>query len=163
MSKKPTTVVGKLIAAVVSIFHKVEPIVDEITDWSNDLVNGIKKFDGDHPELVNEVETLIETVVPASTGLINAAKLAFPKAANIIVFAKDEEGKTDQQKYQDLMNYLKGLQTSDPVLYAGALNTINAWFQQFFATNDGTIVLPVSQSLAIAPIVHDPSLGTLTN
>jgi Cu2+-containing amine oxidase len=158
MSNTPSTIVGKLIAAVVSIFHKAEPIVDDITNIANKLVNGIKAFKAAHPELVQDIEILIETVIPASTGLINAVKLAFPKAAAVIANVTTEESKTDQEKYQDLINYLTSLKTNDAVLYAGALNTINAWFQQFIASNQG-VNLPVSQSLAIAPIVHDPTLG----
>lgn len=152
------TFVGKLIAAVVGIFHKAAPIVDEITNIADKFINELKVLE--ESQAGQFIESTIETIVPASTGLINGIKLWLPEIAGIITAGKVEEGKSDEQKLKDLVNYLSGLKTADPVLYAGALNTLNAAVQQYLATNQG-VILPVPQSLAIAPVVHDPSLGTL--
>jgi hypothetical protein len=158
MSNTPTTFVGKLIAAAVSIFHKAVPLVDEIVKDANIFVNEFKIIEAS--QAGQFLEATIETLIPASTGLINAAKLWLPKIAGLITNIGAEVDKSDEEKVADLVNYLNGLKLSDSVLYAGVLNTINAAYQQFRSTNQG-VVLPVSQSLSIAPIVHDPNLGTV--
>lgn len=153
----PTTVVGKLIAAVVSIFHKAEPIVDEIVNDANIFVNEFKILEAS--DVGQFVEVGLETLIPASTGLIEAAKLWLPRVSVLLTNIQSEESKTDEQKVQDLLAYANTLKANDNVLYAGLMNTLNVAYQQFRANNQG-VVLPVSQSLAIAPVSHDPSLGT---
>lgn len=153
----PTTAVGKLIAAVVSIFHKAEPIVDEIVNDANIFVNEFKILEAS--DVGQFVEVGLETLIPASTGLIEAAKLWLPRVSVLLTNIQSEESKTDEQKVQDLLAYANTLKVNDNVLYAGLMNTLNVAYQQFRANNQG-VVLPVSQSLAIAPVSHDPSLGT---
>lgn len=155
-SSAPQTWVGKLIAGILNIFHKAEPIVDEIVGQADKVVNVIKTLESS--QVGQFLIDGVETIIPSSTGLINAFNLWFPKIAGIITTAQVETGKTDAQKVQDLITYLQGLKTNDPVLYAGALNTINTAVQQFLSTNQG-VILTIPQSLAIGQVAHDPTLG----
>lgn len=152
----PQTLVGKLIAIVVGIFHKADPIIDQFALWADNLINKVKILEAS--DVGQFIEKEIEDFIPASTGLIDAFKLWLPKVAGIITAGKVEADKTDAQKLTDLVTYLGTLKIADPVLYAGILNTLNASVQQFYSTNGG-VVLPVSQSLAIAQVVHDPTLS----
>jgi len=156
MTSQPTSFVGKLIAAVVNIFHKAEPIVDQLVTWADDLVNIIKKAEAS--EAGQLLESGIEAAFPESLPLINAFKLWLPRIGSLLAGTSAELEKTDEQKLEDLLKYLNSLKASDAVLYAGILNTLNAAIQQFFSSNQG-VNLPVAQSLSIAQVVHDPTLG----
>jgi hypothetical protein len=157
MKNSPKTFVGKLIASVVDLFHKAEPIVDQLVHWAEDIVNVIKKAEASQAGQL--LESGIESVFPVSVPLFNAFKLWLPRAASLIAGTSDHSDKTDHEKIEDLLDYLEILKTKDPVLYAGILNALNAAIQQFFTTNQG-VDLPVSQSLVIAQLVHEPSLGS---
>lgn len=150
------TFLGKIIATVVAIFHKVAPVVDQFVLIADSIVNELKVLEASN--IGQFLETTLETLIPASTGLVSAFKLALPKVAGILTAGAIELGKTDQQKMTDLISYLSGLKTSDPVLYAGTLNTLNASIQQFLTTNSG-VLLSVPQSLMIAQVAHNPTLA----
>ena len=150
----------KILAVIAGVFHKVETEAEKdaelILTIADNVVNEIKVLEAS--QVGQFLETTIETIVPASTGLVNGLKLAIPVMANIITAGENELHKTDQQKITDFLTLISKIKTSNPTLYAGILTALNAGVQQFFATNMGVQITP-QQSIAAAPVVHDPALG----
>lgn len=136
---------------VIGEVDKLKPLVD----IADKLVNEIKTLEASAAGQF--VETTIETLIPASTGLINAFRLQLPVWVIDLNWAADEEGKTDDQKWQDAVTYLNGI--VDPDVRAAQLNTLKALFSKFFAGNSGH-ALTMPQSLTISQPSHDPAIAT---
>lgn len=158
MSTTNKSWIGNAIAAVVGIFHKAETIADSLIQEADDFANTIKKIE--ESSAVQFLEQGIETFFPASTGLINAARLWLGKLSDVLTNSSAEVVKTDAQKLTDLTTYLNKVKAVDEVTYSGLLTTINAGYQQFKANNTGVTGLTTPMSLAAAPVAHDPTLGT---
>lgn len=151
------TWLGSIIASIVSFFHHADDVIDDIAAWANELVNIIKKAEAS--EAGQLLEAGVKIAFPASSTLISAFKLWLPVISSQISNVETFEDLTDEQKVQELLGYLAQLKKSNPVIYAGTLNTLNAAIQQFFATNMGVVQLTKEASLAIAPVAHDSTLG----
>lgn len=156
MSTTPTTVIGKAIAKVIALFHKVEAIIDVIIDDADKFVNTLKNLEASDAGQFLEIG--IEALFPSATDLINAGKLWLPKLAGVILNIKDEENKTDEQKLADLIAYAAHLKANDMVAYTGLLTTLNVAYQQFVTTNKG-IAFTIPQSFVASPVNHDENLG----
>lgn len=143
----------KIWDAIASLFSKSNNALKEIATIADNFVNALKAAEASPTG--QAIESIIELIIPSSTGLINALKLAFPIAQQQL--ANIEDGKTQAELEQAFLSWLTGLKTSDPNLYAGALTTINAWVQKFLADNQGEI-LPIENALANTQIVHTLSL-----
>jgi hypothetical protein len=116
---------------------------------ADDLVNKIKAAEGSPTGQV--IENIIEAVIPASTGLISAIKLALPKLQAALLNV--EEGKIPHELEAEFLNWLQSLKGKDAVAYAGVLTTINAWVQKQLAENSG-IPLSPADAITAASVVH---------
>lgn len=158
MSTEKKTWIGGVIAAIVSIFHKAENIADEILKQADKFVNAIKALE--ESQVGQFIETTLESLFPASSGLVSAGQLWLAKISTLITNTESELAKSDEDKIKDLVNYLSKLKGADPVLYAGLLNTLSAAYQQFLSSNTGVTALTIPMSLAAAQPAHDETLGT---
>lgn len=153
MSTEHESFLQKIWDAISSIFSKSNTALKEIATIADSFVNALKAAEAS--PIGQGIESIIELVIPSSTGLINALKLAFPKVQQQL--ANIEDGKTQAEIEQAFLTWLTGLKTSDPNLYAGTLTTLNAWVQKFLADNQGEI-LPIENALANSQIVHKLAL-----
>jgi|SRR5882762_2089570 len=149
MSTEHESFLQKIWDAIASIFSKSNDALKEIASIADRFVNALKTAEAS--ETGQAIENIIELIIPSSTGLIGALKLAFPKVQQQL--ANIEDGKTQAEIEQAFLAWLTGLKTSDPNLYAGTLTTLNAWIQKFLADNQGEI-LPIENALANSQIVH---------
>lgn len=122
------------------------------------LLNALKKFDSS--VIGQTVEGLIESYIPASTGLINAFHLQLPIWLIDLGWIKNEAGKTLQEQWQDALNYLNTI--SDPKVKAVQLAALKALFLHFFGTNTGALVngkeLTIQQMIVLSPPTHDADI-----
>jgi hypothetical protein len=122
------------------------------------LLNALKTFDGS--VIGQTVEGLIESYIPASTGLINAFHLQLPIWLIDLGWIKNEAGKTLQEQWQDALNYLNTI--SDPKVKAVQLAALKALFLHFFGTNTGALVngkeLTIQQMVMLSPPTHDADI-----
>lgn len=138
---------------VKNIFSKSTNVIQDIAGIANNFVNALKAAEASPTG--QAIESIIELVIPSSTGLINALKLAFPKVQEQL--ANIESGKTEAEIEQLFLQWLQGLKVADPVLYAGTLTTLNAWVQTFLANNQGQD-LPVENALTNGVVLHKAAL-----
>jgi hypothetical protein len=156
-SEPKKTWIGRIIEAVLSIFHKAETVVDDIFKVADKVVNEIKVLEPS--AAVQWLESGIETLFPASIPFIDGIRLFIPKAAGLIANV-DSTVTTDEAKIEAFLKHLEDLEAAGELtLKAGALNTLNAAIQQFISTNQGITTLTPQMSLAGAQVAHDQTLG----
>lgn len=158
------TLINNIDKWLVTAFHSVinwitnaEKKLSPALSIAENLVNRFKAFEASTAG--QSLEALIESVVPASTGLIDAIKLQFPKWFTAMRLIDGEITKPLDEQGQDAINALQKVKALDIDTYAGDLNTLKALITKFVATNSGdmgTITMP--QSLMLAQPSHDPSL-----
>lgn len=144
---------------VKSLFSKADTLVHTIVTLADELVNKLK--DLEESEAGQFLETAIETLIPASTGLINAFRLWLPIVVTDLNWAVQEEGKTSEEKIADAIAYLTKLKVINPDAYAAQLNTINALIQKWLSDNQGA-GLNMPQALTITQVNHNPDLVATT-
>lgn len=155
MSTTNKTWLGNLIAKVAAWFSTASNDLHDFTVIADNLVNAIKKIEAS--TVGQFLETTVEILIPASTGLVNAFKLWLPVVVIDLNWALQEEGKTNEQKITDAAAYLIKLKVINPDAYATQANALNALIQKWLGDNSG-IGTTIQQALVSAPIVHDPSL-----
>lgn len=148
----------KLFHNIVAWITKAEKQLAPVIDIAENLLNALKKFDD---SIVGQtVEGIIETYIPASTGLINAFKIQLPIWIIDLGWAKNEVGKTVQEQWQDALNYLDGI--VDPKVKATQLAALKALFLHFFGSNTGVTVdgkeLTIQQMIVLSPPTHDAGI-----
>lgn len=126
---------------------------------AENLLNALKKFEAS--PLGQTVNVLIETLIPASTGLINAFQLQLPVWLIDLGWIKNEAGKTLDQQWQDAQAYLNSI--IDPNVKATQLAALKALFTNFFVQNSGVTVSPnteftINHAMVLAVPSHDPSI-----
>ena len=136
-------------------FAKQGPVVKSITAQADALVNEFKNLE--ESTVGQFLESGIEAIIPASTGLINAVHIALPIVCVDLNWAVNEEGKSDALIITDALAYLAQLKTKDPVLYAGALNTLSTKIGTILSGDKG-LTLTTEQSLLLSPIAHNPNI-----
>lgn len=113
------------------------------------LLNGLKTFDSSVPG--KTVLGIIESFVPASTGLINAIELQLPIWLVELNWVKNEAGKTLDEQWADALVYLATIKGTDT--YAAQYNSLKALFLKFFGTNMGEPVT-IQQALTLGQPTH---------
>jgi hypothetical protein len=143
---------------VLSWLEGAEKALAPVLDIAENLLNGLKNFEASPAG--QTVEALIESIVPASTGLINAVKLQLPVWLKDLGWVKDETNKTLDEQWADAQAYLASI--VDPNVRATQLNALKSLFTHFFATNTGATVngqqFTIQQALVLAQPSHDPSI-----
>ena len=134
-------------------FIKKEAI--DIAHVADNIINGVKSFEASAAGQFLEVT--LETLVPASTGLINAIKLWLPKAFVISGWVKDEAGKNDVQILEDGAAWLLNLKETDIDAYAKELHGMAAYLTKMISDNVGA-GLTMAQALTLPQIIHNPEL-----
>lgn len=157
MTTTQKTWIGQLIADIVNIFHKAETVVDDIFKMADDFVNQAKTLESS--QIGQFLESGIESLFPASTAIINAVKIWFPQAAAKLAGVQGTVASTEG-KVQAFIDHITSLKESDPTLYAGTLNTLNADLQQLIAGVKDVTTLTPQMSIAGAQVAHDPALAT---
>lgn len=144
-----------IITSISSLFHKVLTWIKGAEDKlhpaikiAEDLVNALKS-----PQ-AETVEAIIETIVPASTGLINAVKLLLPSILEKLKWVDTEVTKDLNSQWDDAIKYLESLKGTDE--YAVQLNSLKALLTKFFAQNAGQD-LTIQQALVLSQPTHDIS------
>ena len=140
---------------VKSFFSGASGTVHEIVTIADKIANEIKVLD--ESQVGQFLTVTIETIIPSTTGLINAFQLWLPKIVTDLNWAVQEDGKTDAQKVTDAVNYLSKLKASNPDAYASQLNSINALIQKWLSDNQGA-GLNIQQALTISQVNHNPNL-----
>ncbi|MGZ3750787.1 MAG: hypothetical protein ACXVB0_14690 [Mucilaginibacter sp.] len=140
---------------VKTFFSGASSEVHTIITIADNVANEIKKLEA--TDVGQFLEVTIETIIPSSTGLVNAFKLWLPKIVTDLNWAVQEEGKTDAQKISDAVTYLTNLKASNPDAYASQLNSINALIQKWLSDNQGA-GLNIQQALTISQVNHNPNL-----
>lgn len=138
---------------VKTFFHSASDVVHDVVIMADEAVNKIKELE--QSQVGQFLEMGIETIIPASTGLINAFKLWLPVVVTDLNWAVKEEGKTDAEKVQDALAYLASIKGTD--IYATQLNSLNALIQKFLSDNQGA-GMTIQQALTASQVVHNPEL-----
>jgi hypothetical protein len=159
MADNTKTWLGRIFATIASWFSSASGAVHDLTVLADNLANAIKNLEAS--TVGTFIETTVEMLIPASTGLINAFKLWLPVIVTDLNWAVAEEGKTPEQILADAIAYLNKIKVTNPNAYAGQLNTLNALIQKWFSDNQG-LGLTIQAALTAAQVVHDPSLTSLT-
>lgn len=116
-------------------------------------LNALKTFDSSVAG--QTIESIIEGVIPASTGLINAFHLQLPVWLVELNWIKNETGKTLTEQWEDVQSYLNSI--SDPDVKASQYNTLKALFLKFFGSNTGEPVT-IQQALTLAQPTHSDNV-----
>ena len=150
------TFVSNLFSKILNWIKGAEAKLKPVLDIAENILNALKTFDAS--ALGQTVEGLIETVIPASTGLINAFKLQLPVWLIKLNWITNEDNKTFDQQWTDALAYLDTLKGGSE--YAVQLNSLKALFTEFFAGN-GKDVVNIQQALTLAQAHHDitPIIG----
>lgn len=143
----------KIWDSVKSFFSGASPVIHEIVTVADNIVNGLKALDSS--TVGQFLESGVEALIPASTGLVSAFKLWLPVAVTDLNWAVKEDGKTDAQKVSDAVAYLATIKGTDT--YATQLNSLNALVQKFLSDNQGA-GLTIQQALAVSQVNHSPDL-----
>lgn len=151
-----TTWIGTLFQKIVSIFHSAEDVEKVIFTAADNFVNVVKNLETS--QIGQFLETGIEAAFPQFAGLVGAIHLWLPKVAGLMAGVQGTIV-SDEAKVEAFLAHLATLKANEPILYAGALNTLNAATQQLLATNTGVTSLTPPMSLASAQVVHDEKLG----
>jgi len=144
---------AKLWDKVKSLFHSASGAVHTIVTVADNIANEIKTLEAS--QIGQFLETTVETLIPASTGLVNAFRLWLPKIVTDLNWAVKEEGKTDAEKIADAVAYLESIKGTDA--YAAQLNTLNALIQKWLSDNQGA-GMTIQQALTISQVNHNPDL-----
>lgn len=149
---------SNLFKKIVTWITAAEKQMAPVITIAEKLLNGLKSFDDSIAG--QTVEGIIESYIPASTGLINAFKLQLPIWLIDLKWVQDETGKSLQDQWQDALNYLATIK--DPNVKATQLAALKALFLHFFGTNAGTTVngqpLTIQQMIVLAPPTHDANI-----
>lgn len=138
---------------VAFIAHKEQQLAPAITIAEN-LLNGIKSFEGGI--IGKGIELVLETYIPASTGLINAFKLQLPIWLIELNWLKSESDKSLTEQWEDALSYLNSI--SNDQVKASQYNTLKALFIHFFGTNSAEGLINIQQALVIAQPSHDSTI-----
>lgn len=144
---------GNLWDKVKSLFHTASSKVHDIVTIADNVANAVKTLEAS--TVGQFIESGIEALIPASTGLVNAFKLWLPVIVTDLNWAVKEEGKTDAEKVADAVAYLESIKGTD--VYASQLNTLNALIQKWLSDNHGA-GLSIQQALTISQVNHNPDL-----
>lgn len=125
--------------------EKLKPIIT----IAENVLNAIKSFEAS-PE-GQALEAVIESVIPASTGLINAFKLQLPVWLVQLKWIEDEDSKTLDEQWADAQAYLATI--VDPQVYAVQLAALKSLFSTFFANNAG-VSLNIQQGIVLSQPTH---------
>lgn len=146
-----------LLQKAIDLFHKVENVEKEVFTEADAFVDKVKTLE--KSEVVQFLETGIETAFPATTPIINTIRMWLTSTSAKLANVQDTVVK-DEDKVSAFLDHLNTLKVSDPVLYAGILTTLNASYQQMrINLSDNPPVLPPQTSLVAAVAVH--TNGTL--
>ena len=148
-----TTFLKDLWDKVKSLFHSASPLVHTIVTIADNAVNAIKTAEASQAGQL--LESGLEAIIPASTGLINAFKLWLPVIVTNLNWAVKEDGKTDAEKIADALAYLESIKGTDA--YAAQLNTLNALIQKWLSDNQQA-GLTIQQALTVSQVNHNPDL-----
>jgi hypothetical protein len=148
-----TNFLADLWEKVKSLFHTATSEVHNIVTIADNIANQIKTLEAS--AVGQFLEATIETLIPASTGLVNAFRLWLPKIVTDLNWAVKEAGKTDAEKIADAVAYLESIKGTDA--YAAQLNTLNALIQKWLSDNQGA-GLTIQQALTISQVNHNPDL-----
>lgn len=143
---------------LVNIFKKLiewitgaEKALKPVITIAENVLNGIKNFDGSVEGA--SIESLIEQLIPASTGLIDAFKIQLPVWLTQLNWIKDEANKTLDEQWADAQAYLNSIIDKD--VKATQLAALKALFTKFFGS-DGEHVVNIQQAITLSQVTHDP-------
>lgn len=151
------TTISGLFQKVLTWIEGAEQKLKPVLTIAEDVLNALKAFNA---SVVGQtVESIIETAIPASTGLIDAFKLQLPVWLIKLNWITNEDNKTLDEQWADALTYLNTLKGGSE--YAVQLNSLKALFTEFFGSN-GTDVVNIQQALTLAQASHDitPITGT---
>lgn len=155
MSTTNQNFIQKALHALGSFLGLIKSDAINVAHIANDVIDGVKSFEASAAGQF--LETTLETLVPSSTGLINAVKLWLPKAFVVSGWVQNEVGKTDVQIMEDGTAYLLNLKTTDIDAYAKELHGMAAYLAKMISDNLGA-GLTMPQALTLPQIVHNPEL-----
>lgn len=155
------TWLGNLLAKIGAWITGAKDEVHDLAVIADNLANVIKKAEAS--TIVQTLETTVEMIIPASTGLVNAFKLYWPKLVTVLNLAVAETNKTDTQIMVDGAQALAVMKGLDPNAYAGTMNTIASMIKQWFDDNMGLAAGTMQTALITQQLVHDPSLASILN
>ncbi len=138
--------IGHFFKKVLDWITGAEEKLKPILKIAEDVLNALKS------PAAQSIEAIIESVVPASTGLIEAFKLQLPVWLVQLKWIEDEAGKTLDQQWQDALNYLNSIPDKD--VRAAQLATLKALFTKFFGS-DGEHVVNIQQAITLSQPSHD--------
>lgn len=124
---------------------KLKPVIT----IAENVLNGIKDFEIS-PE-GQALEGLLETLIPASTGLVEAFNLQLPVWLVQLKWIENEDNKTLSEQWADAQAYLATI--IDPHVYATQFASLKALFTVFFG-GDGTNVVNIQQAITLSQPSH---------
>ena len=152
------TWLSKILAKVASYFGNASNEIHDVAVISTNVVNAIKN--AEQSNIGQLVETGLEMVIPASSGLINAFKLWLPVVLKDLNWVVGETNLNltlpDLQNYLSAAaSYLSTIKGTD--VYAAQLNSLNALVQKWFSDQRG-LGLTMPQALLTPQAVYNPNL-----
>ncbi len=158
MSTTQTSWLSNLLAKIGSWFSTATTETHDFAVIADNLANTVKTVEA---STVGQVfETTLEMIIPASTGLVNAFKLYWPKLITTLNLAVAETGKSDTQIVVDGAGALNKMKGIDPNAYATTVTGIAANIKQWLMDNTGSGGT-IQQGIITQVIAHDPSLATI--
>lgn len=153
------TFLSTLFQKIVKWLEGVEKVLSPMLTIAENLLNALKTFEA--TPLGQTVEGIIETFIPASTGLINAFKLQLPVWLIDLKWIQDEANKTLDQQWQDALIHLNSI--NDPNVRATQLVALKSLFTHFFVTNSTEVVSPttpftINHAILLSVPSHDTTI-----
>lgn len=158
MATTQKTWIGNLLAKIAAFFAGATNAAHDFAVVADNLANAIKTAEAS--TLGQLFETGLEMLIPASTGLVDAFKLYWPKLLVTLNLAVQETGKTDEQIIIDGAAALAKMKGIDPNAFAVVMTGISAHVKQWFMDNTGSGGT-IQQSILTQVIAHDPTLATV--
>lgn len=132
-----------------------ENTLKPVLSIAENVLNGLKTFVASPVGLT--LESLVETLIPASTGLVEAFNLQLPVWLVQLKWIEAEDDKTLSEQWSDAQAYLNSI--TDPKVYATQLASLKALFTAFFA-GDGENAVNIQQAIVLSQPSH--TMDTIT-
>lgn len=145
------TILESIWNSIKNFLSNLTHAVHDYASIANNIVNALKTLE--QSQVGQFIETTLETLIPASTGLVNAFKLELPNIFKILELVTDETSKTSEQIVADGVAALQALKVSNPKLYALKTAGLATFTSEFFTNNNGEQAT-FGQLLALGQSVH---------